>query len=152
VISSPFFGMRLAVPALQVAAARLLSRVAPTLAMNNPLRNEQLSHDPAVVAAAAADPFNHRRTTTRWAAEILKAQPAVIAAAGRLRLPLLLLYADDDPIADPRAAEAFFERATSADKTKRCYAGYYHEILNETGRAAVFEDLAAWLGKNLPAA
>ena len=102
------------------------------------------------MAAAGADPLNHRRTTTRWAAEILSAQPAVIAAAGRLRLPLLLLYADDDPIADPRAAEELFERAASADKEKRCYAGYYHEIFNEVGRAAVFDDLAAWLGRHVP--
>ena len=152
VLSSPFLGMRLAVPALQVKAARLLSRVTPTLPMNNPLRADQLSHDAAVVAAAGADPLNHRRTTVRWGAEILKAQPAVIAAADRLRAALLLLYADDDPIAEPRAAEEFFERAASADKEKRCYAGYYHEIFNEVGRAAVFDDLAAWLGGHVPAA
>ena len=150
VLSSPFLGLRLAVPALQIKAARLLSRVAPTLRMPNPLRAEQLSHDPAVVAAAAADPLNHRQATARWGVEILNAQPAVIAAAGRLRTALLLLYAADDPIADPRAAERFFERAGSADKAKRCYAGYYHEIFNEVGRAAVFEDLAAWLGGHVP--
>jgi lysophospholipase len=151
VLSSPFLGMRLTVPPLQVKAARLLSRVAPTLRMNNPLRNEQLSHDAAVVAAAGADVLNHRLTTTRWAAEILRVQPAVIAAAGGLSLPLLLLYTDDDPIADPRATEAFFERAGSADKTKLCYAGYYHEVFNEVGRAAVFADLAGWLAGHVPA-
>ena len=82
---------------------------------------------------------------------MLTAQPAVISSAGRLRLPLLLLYADEDPIADPRAAEEFFERVTSADKAKRCYAGFYHEIFNEVGRAAVFADLAAWLGDHVAA-
>jgi lysophospholipase len=102
VLSSPFVGMRLRVPPLQVKAARLLSRVAPKLRMSNPLRNDQLSHDPAVVMAAGADPLNHRQTTVRWAAEVLDAQRSVIRGAGRLRLPLLLLYADDDPIADPR--------------------------------------------------
>jgi alpha-beta hydrolase superfamily lysophospholipase len=150
VLSSPFLGLRLAVPALQIKAARLLSRVAPTLRMPNPLRAEQLSHDPAVVAAAGADPLNHRHTTARWGVEILNAQPAVIAAAGRLRTALLLLYAAADPIADPHAAEELFERAGSVDKAKRCYAGYYHEIFNEVGRAAVFEDLAAWLGGHVP--
>ena len=150
VLSSPFLGLRLAVPALQIKAARLLSRVAPTLRMPNPLRAAQLSHDPAVVAAAAADPLNHRQATARWGVEILNAQAAVIAAAGRLRRPLLLLYAADDPIADPRAAEELFARAGSADKAKRCYAGYYHEIFNEVGRAAVFEDLTAWLVGHVP--
>ena len=150
VLSSPFVGMRLRVPAIQVKVARLLSRVAPTLRMTNPLRNDQLSHDPAVVAAAGADPFNHRSTTVRWAAEILNAQRTVLSAAGRVRLPLLLLYADDDPIADPRTSEELFAGAASDDKMKICYAGYYHELFNEVGRAAVFEDLAAWLQARLP--
>jgi alpha-beta hydrolase superfamily lysophospholipase len=139
------------VPAIQVSAARLLSRIAPTLRMTNPLRSEQLSHDTAVVASAGADPLNHRVTTVRWAAEVLDAQRTVVRAAGRLQLPLLLLYADDDPIADPRTAEELFERAASADKTKICYAGYYHEIFNEVGRAAVFDDLGAWLAARVTA-
>jgi len=150
VLSSPFIGMRLPVPELRVRAARVLSRVAPTLRMANPLRNEQLSHDRVVVAGAAADALNHRVTTARWAAEVFVVQPAVLTAAGRLRLPLLLLYADADPIADPRACEQLFERAASDDKTKHCYVGYYHEIFNEVGRAAVFADLAAWLGEHVP--
>ena len=150
VLSSPFLGMRLAVPPLQVKAARVLSRVAPTLRMNNPLRNEQLSHDPVVVAAAGADPLNHREATVRWAAEILTAQRAVVGAADQLRLPLLLLYADADPIADPLASEKLFDRASCTDKERHCYAGYYHELFNEVGRAAVFEDLAAWLAGHVP--
>ncbi len=123
----------------------------PTLGRKNPLRNEQLSHDPEVVAAAAVDPLNHCVTTVRWAAKTFAAMPATIAAADRVRLPLLLLYADDDAIADPRAAEALFERAASSDKSKRCYAGLYHEIFNEVGRPAVFADLAAWLDERVPA-
>jgi lysophospholipase len=145
VLSSPFVGMRLRVPPLKVQAARLLSRVAPTLRMDNPLRNEDLSHDPAVVAAAGNDPLCHRVTTTRWAAETFVAQRTTLDAAGRVELPLLVLYADDDPIADPLATEELFRRAASSDKTSRCYTGYYHEIFNEVGRAAVFADLAAWL-------
>jgi lysophospholipase len=145
IMSSPFVGVRLPVSPLKAGAARVLSRVAPTMRMANPLRNEQLSHDPEVVAAAAADPLNHRVTTTRWAAEVLDAQPAVIAAAGRLRLPFLLMYADDDPIADPSAAERLFDRVASSDKTKLSYEGFYHEIFNEVGRAVVFADLAAWV-------
>jgi alpha-beta hydrolase superfamily lysophospholipase len=27
----------------------------------------------------------------------------------------------------------------------RCYGGYFHEIFNEVGRAAVFADLAGWI-------
>jgi alpha-beta hydrolase superfamily lysophospholipase len=140
--------MRLPVSPLKVQAARLLSRVAPTLRMHNPLRNEDLSHDPVVVAAAGNDPLSHRVTTTRWAAETFAAQRTTLAGAGRLESPLLVLYADDDPIADPRATEELFRRASSSDKTSRCYAGFYHEIFNEVGRAEVFAHLAAWLAEH----
>jgi alpha-beta hydrolase superfamily lysophospholipase len=111
----------------------------------NPLRSEHLSHDPEVIAAAGVDPLNHRVATARWVAEAFAAMPATIAAAGGLRLPRLRLYADDDPIADPAAAERLFELAACSEKVKHCYAGYYHEVFNEVGRAAVFADLAAWL-------
>jgi alpha-beta hydrolase superfamily lysophospholipase len=127
----------------------VLSRLAPTMRMANPLRNDQLSHDPEVVAAAAADPLNHRVTTTRWAAEVFDAQPVVIAAADRLGLPFLLMYAADDPIADPRASERLFDRVGSSDKTRLCYDGFYHEIFNEVERSVVFADLAAWVEERL---
>lgn len=149
VLSSPFVGMRLEVPPRQLKLARFFSRVYPTMAMVNPLRNEDLSHDPDVVAAAAADPLNHRVTTTRWAAETAAAMPAALAAAERLRLPLLLLYGDDDPIADPAACEELFARAGSGDKARHCYRGHYHETFNEVGREEVFADLAAWLDDRL---
>jgi alpha-beta hydrolase superfamily lysophospholipase len=101
--------------------------------VNNKLQTDQITHDPAVLAAAAADPLNHLQTTARFVAEIPKAQAAVLAGARQLRSPLLLLYAGCDSLVDPRAAETFFARAGSADKAKCCYADYYHEIFNEVG-------------------
>jgi len=89
--------------------------------------------------------LNHRAATARWAAETLAAQGAALTEAGRLRLPLLLLYAGDDPIADPRGAEDLFAAAASPDKTACRYDGYFHEIFNEVGRERVFADLAAWV-------
>jgi alpha-beta hydrolase superfamily lysophospholipase len=152
ILSSPFLGMRIAVPPGQLRAARLLSRVVPFFSLDNPLRNEDLSHDPEVVAAAGKDILNHRCASARWATEMIRVMPATVAAADRLRLPLLLLYAGDDPVADPQVAERFFDRAGSKDKTKRRYEGFYHEIFNEVGRAEVFADLAAWLDDRLAGA
>jgi acylglycerol lipase len=55
-------------------------------------------------------------------------------------------------VADPQAGLELFERVASADKTAHCYEDFYHEIFNETGRAAVFADLAAWLEARSPGA
>lgn len=150
VLSSPLFGLRLEVSALQRRAARLLSAVAPTVPLDNPLRNEDLSRDPEVVAAATADPLNHRKTTVRWGAEAMVAMTRTVEASGSLRVPLLLLVAGGDRIADPARSEAFFAGAGSEDKTMLLYDGFYHELFNELDRGRVFGDLSRWLDERLP--
>jgi lysophospholipase len=145
ILSSPFLRLKLPVSGARRAAAKVLSTVAPARDIGNSIPAEELSHEPAVVAAYASDPLNHHVATARWAAEVLAAQRAALSAAGRLRLPLLVMYAGADTIADPAASRELFAAAASEDKTLRCYEGYYHEIFNEVGRAAVFADFAAWL-------
>lgn len=151
VLSSPFVGMRLEVSSGQTRMARLFSRVLPTLALKNPLRNEDLSREPEVLAALEKDILSHRLATTRWATETIDAMPGVVRGADRLRVPLLVLYSDADPVADPAATEQLYDRAGSADKIKHCYEGFLHEIFNEVGREEVFADLAAWLEAHLTA-
>ena len=97
------------------------------------------------MAAYRTDPLNHHKATARWAAETLAAQGAVLAAAPLIDVPLLVMYGEADPVADPAGARELFAAAASADKTERAYPGYYHEIFNETGRGAPIADLIAWL-------
>ncbi len=151
ILSSPFLRLGTPVPSLRIGTARLLSLAAPALNIGNTLDPAALSHDHEVVRAYGIDPLNHHVATARWAAEVLAAQSAALSAAGRIRLPLLLLYGDADAVADPRAGRELYERAAAQDKTENCYEGFYHEIFNETGREAVFADLAAWLEAHTPA-
>ncbi len=145
VLSSPFMALRLPISSGKIAAARLLSRLAPACSMSNPLKAADLSHDADVVRAYEADELVHRTATARWGAELLGAQTKALARAPSLRLPLLVQYAGADAVADPGATERLFAAASSPDKTLRRYEDYYHEIYNETGRAAVYADLVAWL-------
>jgi lysophospholipase len=145
ILSSPFLRLGMPVPPLKLSAARLLSIVAPTVNVGNTVLAAALSHDQEVVTAYGTDPLNHHVATARWAAEVVAAQSAALSAADRIRLPLLLLDGDADAVADPQAGRELFARAVSPDKTEHCYEGFYHEIFNETGRDAVFADLAAWL-------
>ena len=149
ILSSPFLRLKLPIGGVKRAAAKVLSRVAPTRDIGNSIPADELSHEPEVVAAYTSDPLNHHVATARWAAEALAAQGAALSAAGRLELPLLVMYAGADTIADPAASRELFAAASSDDKTLRCYEGYYHELFNEVGRADVFADLAAWLEARL---
>ena len=145
ILSSPFLRLGMPVPPLRLHVARVLSLIAPAVNVGNTIDPSALSHEREVVRVYDTDPPNHHVATARWAAEVLAAQDAALAAAGGIRLPLLLLYGDADAVADPQAARELFARVASPDKTVHCYEDFYHEIFNETGRAAVFADLAAWL-------
>ena len=64
-------------------------------------------------------------------------------------LPLLYIGGDGDPVGDMgrgvEAAAQLARDAGSVDVTCKVYENMRHEILNEDGRAGVFEDIAAWL-------
>jgi len=145
IMSSAFLGFRMQVPAVKAAMGRMMSSLMPALTMKNDLSAALLSHDPAVAAAYDADPLNHHVGTARFLTEVTTAQACTLERAGEVRLPLLVMYAGDDQIADPECSRVFFERAASADKTLHGYDGYYHEIFNETNKEVVFKDWERWL-------
>ena len=145
IMSSAFLGFKMRVPPAKAAVGRLLSSLAPALAMKNDLSAALLSHDPAVAAAYDTDPLNHHVGTARFLTEVTAAQARTLERAGEVKLPLLVMYAGDDQIADPECSRVFSERAASADKTTHRYDGYYHEIFNETNKEVVFKDLESWL-------
>ena len=144
ILSSPFLRLKMPVPLWKRAAASVLSRLAPSFAMPSDIPMEWISHDKAIVEETRADPLEHQVATPRWFTETLLAQTQVVQRAGSIRIPVVLLYAGDDKIAEAEESERFFERLT-VDKVARRYDGYYHEIFNEIGREAVFEDLESWL-------
>lgn len=145
ILSSPLIRLALPVSGAKIAAVRLLSHLAPARDIGNTLPAAKLSHDPEIVRAYDVDELNHHVATARWAAEVLGVQVRALADAPSLRLPLLLQYGTADAITDPRGALELYAAAGSTDKTCHGYDDYYHEIYNETGRAAVFADLIAWL-------
>jgi len=149
VLSSPFLQLSEAVPASRVVAAKAMARGWPNHDIGNTVRAAQLSHDQSVVDAYVTDPLVHHVAPARWAAEMLAAQDAAMAAAESISLPLLVLYGSEDQVVDVAFVEALYGRAASEDKSIERYEGLYHECFNETERARVFADLAAWLAARL---
>jgi lysophospholipase len=149
VLSSPFFALRMSVPAWKRGAARMLSRIAPRLAMPSEIQATDLSHEPSIAAGYKTDRWVHSVATTRWFTECHHAQQYCYDHAGELALPVLALVAGDDRVVSADRTRALFDRIGAADKQLVVYPGYYHEIFNETGRAQVFSDLGDWLQKHL---
>lgn len=134
-------------PAVKIAAARLLSRAAPSLGMSSGLNPIELSSDPAVVERYVGDPLVHGRVTPRWYTEFVAAGAECLARARELTLPLLVFHGLGDLIVSPEGSQRIHADAASADKTLREYAGLYHETMNEAAgkRDPVLEQLRDWI-------
>jgi alpha-beta hydrolase superfamily lysophospholipase len=123
----------------------LLGPLAPRLAVNNGLKPEWISRDPAIVKAYVDDPLVHDRITPRLARFIVDGGRQVLAAAPRWQVPTLLLWAGADRCVDPNGSAAFAAAAPPAIVHHRRYAPLAHEIFNEPEREEVMGDLVRWL-------
>jgi acylglycerol lipase len=145
VASSPALQVAVEVPAVKAFMGRLLSNVLPALSLSNELDPNLISHDKEVVRAYIDDPLVHDRISTRLYTEMTSAMDNSLNRAGSLLMPLLMLHGTDDKFVHPDGAKKFFESASSKDKTLKMYQGFYHETINELGKASVLADIRAWL-------
>jgi len=121
--------------------------VLPRLTVPSNLDVRTLSRDPAVVEAYSADPLVHDKVSARLAAVTMGQGAALIARAGEVRVPFLLLQGGDDRLVDSRGSERFFAGATVPGRAFTLYPGLYHEIFNEPEQARVYQDMLDWLDR-----
>jgi len=135
----------LQLPAWQRSLATVLSRVTPSLKMNNGVPLSGLSHDPEISAAFKADPLTHTWGTPRLAteAEVVRAQ--IMQSAAMWRVPTLMLHGGADPVCLPEGAQQFAAQTPAGLVEYREYPGLYHEIHNEPEKEQVFQEIKAWL-------
>jgi len=147
VIDSPPFKLAVQVPAVKIAAAKVLSKIVPQLALANEVDPKLLSRDPSVAKAYLMDPLVERKATVRWGDEFLRAIDRVNARAHELDIPYLMMHGDCDGICSHEGTKEFHSKTASADKTLKIYPGCFHELHNEASedREKVFADLLAWL-------
>jgi alpha-beta hydrolase superfamily lysophospholipase len=145
VLSAPYMGLAMAVPAPKRIAGRIASRLAPRFALPTGLKGSDLTHDPVRAREHDEDPLVFPNATARWFRESSKAHVRVLARAPELKMPLLEVFGTADRVAQIEAGRAFFNAAGSADKTFDERVGLFHEVLNETEWKDVAEAIAAWV-------
>lgn len=152
VVSSPFLGMSVKLPAWQSIALKALDRLYEQFSQAVPIQESDLSHDQGWIEETKRDPLYGRTATARWYTSTRKAHQLIHQKAEQFRHPLLLQQAGEDRLIDASAGLRFFEKIRSIDKQRIEYPGYYHEIYNETPdrRGSVFADLTTWLNEHLP--
>ncbi|MFO7584597.1 MAG: alpha/beta hydrolase [Anaerolineales bacterium] len=149
VISAPGIKVSDSISQATILASRLFSTLAPKMGIAA-LDATEICSDPAVVDAYINDPLVYNgKVTARLAVEMLSAMQRVTREISTIRLPLLILQGTADRLVDPGGAKMLYEQAASQDKTFKLYEGFYHEVMNEPGRAQVLADIEDWIEKRI---
>jgi len=148
--SGPAFVASEPPPAPVMWIGRLLARLAPQLGMIA-LDAKGVSRDPKVVAAYETDPLvNHGKVTAGLGIAIFDAMEQVMAAAGELSLPMLIVHGGADTLAAPEGSRAFAERVSAEDLSCNILPGLFHEIFNEPEGREIIATYADWIEARLP--
>lgn len=126
--------------------------------IENPLNEYAwISRDEDIVAAYAKDPLCNFHFTVRAYSDLLFLLSYVSrkdwAEKVTKLLPIMICSGSDDPVGKyGRGPEDVFNRLNESgheDVELKIYSGARHEVLNETNRAEVYEDLLEWLDEHI---
>jgi alpha-beta hydrolase superfamily lysophospholipase len=147
VCSSPYYKLKLDVPAVKKLAGQVMSKIYGKMALPSGLKGADVCRDPEMSSLYDRDPLNLKNATARWFTESSRTQDEVLARAREIQLPTLFLVGGGDKIADPQRAQEVFGQISSSDKTIHVLEGQYHEVFNETRevRDKTLRLLADWL-------
>lgn len=148
VVTSPGLAPGAPVAPAKLLAARMLSRLMPSFTMKNGLDVENLSQDAAIIQAYKGDPLVHPMISTRLGLDLLTLGEWIMAHAGELCVPLLLVQGSGDHIVSPRATEAFAKAAPPDKITYKIWEGLFHETHNELKKQQVLEYMTAWIDQH----
>jgi len=147
IASSPGLGSGTPVPALKLAAARIISRLAPTMIFTTGFPWDGLSRDAAFIEQTRKDPLFREGMSARLAVETLRVG-AWVSSQTRFPLPLLLMQGTDDHHVDPKKTVAF-AKGLAGDVTLKVWEGGRHELHNDLDREKVADFALAWMEKRL---
>lgn len=116
-----------------------------------------LTRDTAIVDQYIADPYCGYLFTVQGMADLVSANAASNAPEwyGRVpkNLPILLVSGAEDPVGDygagVKSVAELLKDSGHSRVTLKLYPGCRHEVLNETNRREVMEDLLAWMEKEI---
>jgi alpha-beta hydrolase superfamily lysophospholipase len=139
------FAFKVPAPDFALSILKGLSHLTPHAHVLK-LKNSDFSRDPQAVAAMDADPLIQGESQpSKTVAEMVRADERLEQGFSKVTLPLLILHGSADKAAQPSGSQQFFDQTGSVDKTLKIYEGHFHDLLNDTGRQLVMNDILTWL-------
>jgi alpha-beta hydrolase superfamily lysophospholipase/SAM-dependent methyltransferase len=100
-----------------------------------------LSHDPLQIKDYLADPLIFRQIAISVLLDLHDTSKRLLADAGAITAPTLLLTAGTDWLVSRGAQQRFFEQLGSPDKRMVVLPGFYHSIFHEKDRQPVLSEV-----------
>jgi alpha-beta hydrolase superfamily lysophospholipase len=146
VVSSPALKLKVKVAGWKLTFGPIAAKIVPRLALANEVDAKTVSRIPEVVDAYRNDPLVHNKISTRLGAEWQNAAGGVLARAGQIKIPFLILAGTADALIDPAGSEQLHDQTKSTSEL-RMLEGRFHEPFNDLGSDEVFQLIADWLKK-----
>jgi len=145
------FAFELPAPAFALAVFKGLGHLAPHAHVLH-LKNTDFSRDSRAVQAMDDDPLiAHETQPTQTLAAMVRADERLKKSFSQITLPVLILHGTADKAVKASGSQHFFDAAGSSDKTLKLYQGAYHDLLNDSDKAAVMADIKEWVTAHIPA-
>ena len=141
VLSSPLFGVSVAIPAWKDFGATFMQSLLPKITLSNEIKNEDLTRDTAVIREYELDTYRHGRVSSAVYLGFKREFPLVLSRAPEIKLPTFLHVSDQDPVVSSEAALKFFDDLSSENKGLKIIENGKHELYNDTVRADVIQSV-----------
>jgi alpha-beta hydrolase superfamily lysophospholipase/ubiquinone/menaquinone biosynthesis C-methylase UbiE len=133
VLAAPGFRIRLYVP-FAIPGLRLLDRIRDRSFISSYVKSKMLTHDPEQMRSYDEDELITRDIAVNVLLGLHDLSTRIVADAGAITTPTLVLSAGSDWVVKNSAQLAFFRNLSSPHKEMEVYPGFYHAILYETER------------------
>ena len=149
VFSSPMLIPDPGVPKILIALSSIISTLLPKIRTIK-IDTLKIATDKETVNKYQTDPLVlHKGIPARTGKSFLDEMARVRAEIAKISLPFFVITGTDDEVVNPAGAKYLFDHATSEEKQFLPYPSMYHELMNETIKDQVLNDITNWFKKYL---
>jgi alpha-beta hydrolase superfamily lysophospholipase/SAM-dependent methyltransferase len=138
ILATPAFRVRLYIP-FAIPSLRLKQKFLGPGFVKSYVKAKMLTHDAAQAALYAADPLIFRQIAVNVLIDLHDAGTRLLADAGAINVPTLMLAAGRDWVVSLEAQREFFNGLSSSVKRMHVFPAAFHAIFHEKERAQVVE-------------
>jgi alpha-beta hydrolase superfamily lysophospholipase/SAM-dependent methyltransferase len=138
ILATPAFRVRLYVP-LAIPSLRMKQKFLGPSFVKSYVKAKMLTHDPLQAALYDADPLIFRQIAVNVLIDLHDAGTRLLADAGAINVPTLMLSAGRDWVVSLDAQREFLNGLSSPVKRMHTFPAAYHAIFHEKERTQVVE-------------